>query len=261
MHKSGIGVFAGLLASAICVAGASAKDATPFFDKPLKVVRVKLPPDPDNPQSKPEVRCSYYPGFAVKEIDLGEEGDFQLSIVQGEDFQCRKQNASNEKIIASRDWSGYFAGVYRDYIFFDADDGWNDGMGFAVFNREGRKLFEDVAKDWAGISLIAVPGPTGVASRRALALRYRRVYEAKCSLAGAHPAECWQTIQRETGLTGAAPECMALYAKEQKRTPREAKQVLDDPTVIDYDVATTLAANGVHMTQVQQTPLKCRPAE
>ncbi|MGD0193033.1 MAG: hypothetical protein ABSD74_20035, partial [Rhizomicrobium sp.] len=197
----------------------------------------------------------------VKEIDTGEVDADQLSILNGEDIPCRKENAANEKIVASSNWSGYFAGAFGDYIFFSAGDGWNGGMGFAVFTRGGKKLFDDVAKDWSGISLTAVPAPPGIASNRAIGLRYTRVYGAPCSLANANAGACWRRIQHDTGLTGAAPDCRALYSIEQRRTPKLAKEVLDDPTVIEYDTATTIAANGVHVTAIQGAPLVCAPAE
>jgi hypothetical protein len=261
MRKIGLGLVVCLTAAVGCVATAQSKDATAFFDKPLKVVHVPLPHDPDNPQAKPEVRCSYFRGFAVKEIDTGEVDADQLSILDGENYPCRKENTANEKVVASYDWSGYFAGALGDYVFFNAGDGWNGGLGFAVFTHSGKKLFDDVAKDWSGIYLTALPAPAGIASNRAIALRYIRVYGAPCSLANAQAGACWQRIQHDTGLKGSAPDCKALYAKEQRRTPKLAKEVLDDPTVIEYDAATTIAANGVHITAVQHAPLTCAPAE
>jgi hypothetical protein len=241
------------------VVGAAAKDLTSLLEKPLNVIHVALPRDKDNPQARPEVRCSYYPDFMVKEIDLGEEGAAQLSILPGRNPDCAKKNALNEKIISPDEWTGYFGGVYDDYIFFDAEDGWNGGLGFAVFTRGAKKLFDDVAKRWAMVSVAAIPGPAGIASGRALALRYVRVYGAKCSLAAGDGASCWQKIQRDTGLEGPEPDCSADYAREQKRTPTSA--VLDDPTAIEYDVATTLAANGTHITAIAGERPTCRPED
>jgi hypothetical protein len=253
-------MFAGLLAGGVCVSGASARTSEPFFDKPLKVVHVTLPLDKDNPQSKPEVRCSYYPEFMVKEIDLGEEGDFQLSILSGKDPVCRKENAPNEKIVSPDDWTGYFDGVFRNYVFFSAEDGWNGGLGFAVFTPGAKKLFDDVAKKWEMIATTGLPPPAGIAGN-GLALRYIRVYGAKCSLAAANGDTCWTKIKNDTGLQGAAPDCKALYAREQKRTPKVAKEILDDPTAIEYDVATTLAMNGVHMVALPNSAPVCGPQD
>ena len=229
---------------------ASASDASSFLDRPLKIVRVPLPRDPDNPQAKPELSCTYYPRFAVKQIDLGELGASQLSVL-ADGSPCRKENATNEKIVSAKDWTGYFEGVKGNDIFFTAEDGWNDGLGFAVFTADARKLFEDVAKKWAGIELT----PSGIL------LRYERVYEAPCSLqSGA--AACWQTIRKATGLTDASPpDCKAAYVREQKRTPKFASQVLRDPTVIDFDVSITIEARTQKITPATGKALRCRPAD
>jgi len=263
MNKLGVSAIVAILSGACFCANADAKDASALFDKPLKVVHVKLPLDRDNPQAKPEVRCTYYPSFAVKEIDTGEEGADQLSILPAttKPHPCTKANAPDEKIVSPDDWNGYFKGAVGDYVFFDADDGWNGGLGFAVFTPGAKKLFEDVAKDWSSISLVAPLAPAGIPSGRALALRYIRVYGAKCSLGDAHAVQCWQKIEHDTGLDAAMPDCRALYVKEQKRTPQLAKEVLGDPAAVYYDVATTLAANGTHITALGTIPPVCYPQE
>ena len=236
--------------AAIAATLAWAGDASAFLDKPVKIVRAPLPRDPDNPQAKPELSCSYYPHFVVKQIDLGEPGADQLSIV-ADGSVCRRENAADEKIVSAKDWTGYFGGVKGDYIFFTAEDGWNDGLGFAVFTADAKKLFEDVAVKWAGVEL----RPSGIQ------LRYERVYEAPCSLQSA-TAACWQTIRQATGLTDASPpDCKAAYVREQKRTPKFARQALSDPTVIDYDVSVAIDAKTHKMMPATGKALRCRPAD
>ena len=232
----------------------SASTASSLFDKPLKTVRVPLPRDPDNPQSKAELSCAYYPRFVVKQIDLGEEGAYQLSIIPlsgQEQPACRKDNATNEKVVSADDWTGYFDGVKGNYVFFDAEDGWNDGMGFAVFTPEAKKIYDDVAKKWSSAEVT----PTGVA------LRYERVFGAKCSLQ-VDQATCWSQIKQATGLADATPpDCRAAYVKEQNRVPKFAKQTLSDPTIIDYDVSVTIDGTTQKTKAVTGKALRCRPAE
>lgn len=236
--------------AAIVATPAPAADASSFLDKPAKIVRVPLPRDPDNPQARPELSCTYYQRFAVKQIDLGELGADQLSIL-ADGTPCRKESVANEKIVSAKDWTGYFEGVKGNYIFFTAEDGWNDGLGFAVFTADARKLFEDVAKKWTGVEL----RPSG------MLLRYERVYEAPCSLQ-ADAAACWRTIMKATGLIGASPpNCKAAYVREQKRVPKFAKQALSDPTVIDYVVSTTIDARTQKITPATGEALRCRPAD
>jgi len=140
-------VCATMAACAVIAAVPARAAPSVLFDKPVKVVRHALPHDPDNPQAKAELRCSYYPHFMVKEIDLGEPGADQLSILPiaaGKSRDCKRANASDEIVV--KEWSGYLGGVKGEYIFWDADDGWNGGLGFAVTTADGKKLFDDVAK-------------------------------------------------------------------------------------------------------------------
>jgi hypothetical protein len=164
---------------------------------------------------------------------------------------CRKDNGANEKIVSADDWTGYFDGVKGSYVFFDADDGWNDGMGFAVFTPAAKKIYDDVAKRWSSAEIT----PTGVA------LHYERVFGAKCSLQ-VDQAACWDKIKQATGLADATPpDCKAAYVKEQKRVPKFAKQTLSDPTVIDYEVLVTIDGTTHKTTPVTGKALRCRPAD
>jgi hypothetical protein len=230
--------------------------ASSLYDKPVKRVRVQLPPDPEVPQNRARVTCYYFARFMVKEVDLGEVGAEQLSILPlaggPETAPCQRQNAAAEQVIDPRDWSGYFDGVKGDYVFFSADDGWNDGMGFAVFGAgDGKKLFDDVAKK--GFHPVTTT-PAG------LSLRYERVYGASCSLAE-DKAGCWDKIKAETGLAGAPPDCLAAYQREQKRVPKFAAETLKDPTVIDYEATVVLEGSAKTVTPVSGKALRCRPAE
>jgi hypothetical protein len=238
------------VAAFLSLHGADA-NAAANFDKPFKTVVVPLPRDPDNPQAKPALTCANYLHFMVKQIDTGEEGADQLSILPVRDQMpaCSRANFQDEKIVSPKDWSGYFSGVKGSYVIFDADDGWNDGLGFAVFDTEAKKLFDDVEKSWIDI---APSGP-------GLKLHYVRVYGAKCSLMAGET--CWAAIRKDTGLTGAAPDCAAAYRAEQKRTPRFAKEDLADPTVIDYEATATVGAHGARIAPVTGKALRCRPAE
>lgn len=249
---------------------ASAPVSSPLFDKPLQEKHVPLPKDPDNPQSKPMLSCFYYPHFMVKQVDLGELGAEQLSILPVSKGQaappCRRANAKDEMVIDAREWSGYFKGVKNDFVFFDADDGVNDGSGFAVFSgADGGKIFEDIAKsDLRSVALIA-PGPQSGPnsdSASAILLRYRRVYEAPCSLR-ADQKNCWNSIEQVTGLADIAPpNCDAAYQAEEKKSPANARETALDPSVITYEVEVVLDSRD---TAMRVTPtskaVECYPAD
>jgi hypothetical protein len=243
-------VFIGVATAAQVVAGG----ANPSFDAPLRAIHVALPRDKDNRDAKPEVRCTYFAHFMVKEIDLGEIGAYQLSIlpVAQKPPACRSKKAQGERIVSADDWTGYFKGAAGNYIFFDAEDGWNGGLGFAIFTPDAKKLFDDVAK--GTISVMQ-------ATDAELLLRYRRVYGAKCSLGDKNAIECWKTIEKQTGINSPMPDCKSLYAREQKHTPQFAKEVLNDPAVVDYDAAATLSATGSHVTAVSGRAISCAPQD
>ncbi|HSI05000.1 MAG TPA: hypothetical protein VLC93_11000, partial [Myxococcota bacterium] len=42
------------------------------------------------------------------------------------------------------DWGGYYAGALGDLVVFNGDDGWNGGMGFAIYDTtNGNQVFKD----------------------------------------------------------------------------------------------------------------------
>jgi len=210
-----------------------AADSAALFEKPLRETRAPLPRDPDNPQSKPILSCFYYPHFVVKQVDLGELGAEQLSIIPVPKGQtapdCHRANVKNEMVIDARQWSGYFKGVKGDFAFFDADEGADNAMGFAVFNGlDGTKLFEDVTAGMRAVELTSPP--SGVADTAAVKLSYRRTYQASCSLR-ADEKNCWSKIREATGLADLAPpDCAAAYKGAAAK----------DPSVIGYSVEVVL---------------------
>ncbi|MFY9639444.1 MAG: hypothetical protein WCD20_02315 [Rhodomicrobium sp.] len=228
-----------------------AKDAAGLFDKPAKVTKVPLAADPQNPQSKPMLSCFYFANFAVKQIDRGEVGAEQLSVVPlggAEPYQCREANIAGEKVVDVKEWSGYFKGVKGNYVFFDADDGLNGGLGFAVFDAsDGKKLFEDTTKGLHAIKLT----PAG------MVLKYTRVYAPGCSLF-ADAAGCWAKVKQGTGLTQASPpDCAAAYKAEEKRMKGSSHSAASVPSVVQYEVETVLNSG---QTKVSAAPgqVSCR---
>jgi len=107
----------------LCPASSWGRDGrTPsLFDKPLLEKHAPLPRDPANPQFKPLLSCFYYPLFMVKQVDLGEEGAEQLSILYREKGReqplCRRANAKDEMVINPNEWTGYFKGVRGKFVF------------------------------------------------------------------------------------------------------------------------------------------------
>src|SRR5262249_20801476 len=105
------------------------------FDKPVSQRTVNLGGSNSTTQGHAKVTCYFFSTFMVKEVDLGEKGASRLSIVPSSKKNppaCSRLRDQAEKVVNPDDWSGYFKGVKGNLVFFDADDGVNGGMGFAV---------------------------------------------------------------------------------------------------------------------------------
>ncbi|MGA3080038.1 MAG: hypothetical protein ABSD44_01500 [Terracidiphilus sp.] len=216
--------------------------------------------------------CFYYPNFMVKQVDLGEKGAEQLSILpywvkDNKEPPCIRANAKDEMVIDSRALLGYFEGVKNDFVFLESADGFDGGSFFGVFNAvEDSKIFFDAAK-WIKnsaefTSLVVVNYPKSDNDNdSALKLRYRRVYRAPCSLR-THEKNCWSLIRKITGLTESLPpNCSAAYEAMEKEYPEDAKGWKTDTSVITYDVEVVLdSGTAIRVTPVSKA-MECYPAE
>lgn len=107
------------------------------FDAPTKVETKDL-------GANRTLTCWRYPNVLVKQVDAHEKGAARLSFVRFDATApaCEEPLAPTEKVLA--DWSGYYAGAFGALVIFDADDGWNGGMGFAVYDATtGAQVFKD----------------------------------------------------------------------------------------------------------------------
>src|SRR5579883_2345248 len=186
-----------------------------LFDAPLQTLTRTLPAAKGH--NKTVITCRYYAHFMVKQVDEGEVGAAQLSIVPlggSAKPACQRPNVASEKVVSPRDWSGYFKGVKGDYVLFDADDGVNGGLGFAVIAAAtAKKRFEDSAV--GALKGVALAGDV-------LTLRYARSYSAECSVpTTATPAGARSRRRRARPVPGSrtAP---ADISRPRTRWPRGA---------------------------------------
>ncbi len=228
------------------------------FDKPLSKKSVDLGPSESNPNIHGKVTCYYYPGFMVKEVDLGEKGAERLAIVAAGKTAapCTRARSKREKVVNPDEWSGYFKGVKGNLVFFDADDGWNGGVGFAVYDAKTmKKIYEDVAL--GRVKFSDASGPD-------VSIAYTRVVDGGCNLPK-EQAACWSSIQKKLSLeaAAAAPDCKAGYEKSAqamakarcsgnpkadsqcmaKELPLARQQANDASSVISYPVSVVLGPN------------------
>jgi hypothetical protein len=257
-----------LLGPVVSVAWAGV--SSPLFDKPLREIHTPLPSDPYNPQFKPMLSCFYYPNFMVKQIDLGEKGAEQLSILpywmkDNKEPPCLRANAKDEMVTDRKICDCYFEGVKNDFVFFRSVNDSEGGLGFAVFNSvNASSIFIDAAKliknstEFTNLALLNHPENE---NESVLELRYRRVYRTPCSLR-ADERNCWSLVRHITGLTESSPpNCATAYDTEEKMSPENAKSWRTDPSVITYDVEVVLdSGNVVRLTPVSKA-MECYPAE
>lgn len=189
-----------------------------LFDPPLDTMLVKLAPSPEAPGLTPQVSCFYYPTFMVKQVDLGEKGAESHAVVPAFDGKPPCERVQDGEILL-QDWHGYFLGVKGNYVFLDADDGFNGGVPFAVFSatdKTGGKLFEDARDGFQAVDLDA----------QGLYLRLTRVLSADCS--ALIDKICWTKIQAVTGLPeDRKPDCKPAYDRDAPGFP-------DVPSVVKY---------------------------
>ena len=176
------------------------------FDPPRSKKTVVLGPSPARTKTLAKVNCYVYPAFMVKEVDMGEKGAERLAIVpiaHGVVPPCTRAKGRTEMVINPDEWSGYFKGVKGDLVFFDADDGWNGGMGFIVYSsKTGKKLFEDSRAGDLGF----LPPQNGQ-----IVLRYTRIIDSRCNLPREQEA-CWQQVTKTVGVEKLPqPDCQKAY--------------------------------------------------
>lgn len=188
------------------------------FDVPLKKKVLDYGPSPYYPNGRyrKELSCYFYPKFTVKQYDEGEKGAEWLAIVPvvgRAEPQCALHHGSGEKIIRYPEWSGYFNGVKGDLVFFDAPDGWDEGMPFVIYDsRTVTKVFEDSYHDTSFLTTKSENSPFNhmlvmEAANGQVSLKYLRVAEAGCDLHKEGPS-CWESVRKKLGIEIAeAPVC------------------------------------------------------
>ena len=236
-----------------CVLAFSTLALAQSFDAPLNKKVVDFGTSPHHPAAQHErikLTCYYYPTFMVKQYDEGEKGAEWLSIAPMEKCAqpgCTKSHPPGEKLIDPSDWGGYFKGVKGELVFFDADDGHEGGLPFAIFEaKTARKIFEDTAYDSTMWNKKAAPSPFNrlrieTSPDQQIILRYLRVVEGGCDLHQEKTA-CWDRIRAKLELrTTEMPACSGYekiterwdsavaYPVEVSLFPQPAIKTIDGP--------------------------------
>ncbi len=185
------------------------------FDKPLRTTVVDLGPSPFYRASqhvRNKLTCYYYSSFAVKQYDEGQKGAEWFSTVSSPTAACTRRHEKDERVYLYPDaWKGYFRGAKGALMLFDAPDGQNGGLPFAVFDVEtGRKLFEDSSLLDYQQKALHIKNAFRITSEPRLT--YLRVVPAGCDLR-AELADCWNKVRTDLGITQAAKPVCSGYEK------------------------------------------------
>lgn len=228
------------------------------FDVPLKKNVVDFGPSPYMRGYRNRLSCYFYLTFVVMEYDEGQKGAEWHAIVpiqNGIAPACIEPDKPGQKII-KHEWGGYFKGVKENLVFFDAADGTDGGIPFAVYDSgTGKKIFEDSAYESRGsrgykkvVDASFNRLRFSKTSDGRLSLRYLRVIEADCDL-HAEKAACWQKIKKELGLKNAQVPICTDY--EGKPAPW--------PSAIAYRVEVSLYPQP--STSRVAGPVECWPVD
>jgi hypothetical protein len=164
------------------------------FDGPTKKEVVDNGPSPysdpkENRRNK--LSCYLYATFMVKQYDEGEKGSECLAIAPIDGRvrpPCALSHGASEKVIAPSEWTGYFMGAKGSLAFFSAEDGFNAGLPFAVYDsKTGTKVFEDSYNDTSIFNQKVASSAFNhmkvfEGKDEEFSLKYLRVVEAGCDL-------------------------------------------------------------------------------
>jgi hypothetical protein len=236
--------------------------ATQTFDRPLEKKVLDLGSSLGNPPGvqrlRIELSCYYFQNLVVKQYDDGGlKGSVWLSIVTRPDWsrpECTESHEPGEKVIDGKEWSGYFKGVKGNLVFFNADDGYDGGLPFAVFDsRTGKKIFHDSAYEasmWDKRTRGGLFDHLRVdkAKSGTFHLRYLRVVEAGCDL-HRDKMKCWASVKSKLGLKDTLMESCSGYEHISAHYD----------SVVAYPVEVLLTAQPV--IKAVPGPVKCWPID
>jgi hypothetical protein len=144
--------------------------------------------------------------------------------------------------------------VKQDYVFFNAEDGFNQGYPFAVFNAAtGKKIYEDS-------SLVPEDGVDTLQTYEELdgkiVIRYTRVSPGDCSI----PKDktiCWERLRKKNGLPPSpVPKC----SRYDESLNAINEKYLDNPSVIGYPVEVNLST-ATPSVKIMPGPVACWGAD
>jgi hypothetical protein len=225
----------GLTACVLISLAAQAQDADRLaaqLDRPVatKTVPAKSDDDPTG-----EIQCTYYHDFMLRETstDTPDPNNATLIPIAAGAPRPGCEAVQRDKVLTLRTEGYSYIGRKGRFLLFSATDP-NGAVPFIVLDAEsGKAVFDDGTPPDRGIQTVVLEG--GV-----LHLGYTRAFNASCSLLE-DPSGCWFRLAADGKVpAGIAPPPRDLCAAPYK----EENAPADDPSIVSYDVDTTIDAQG-----------------
>lgn len=236
------GLWAGLGAAClISVSGAPAlaQKAGAVFDKPASTKTL-------GKDDTPKVICTAYADVIVREVQDGPTSE-KAMLLRGANAACAAKAPAGAITIETEGL--YLLGRKGDYLVFSALDA-NGAADFAVIDaRTGKSVLKDATSGTPEFKSASAAGG-------ATTLVYRRGINAPCSLPNSG-ARCWGSLVDD----GKIPDSLARPAPDASlcgASYKKAKSPKDNPSVIAFDVETTIDAAGKVAT-VAKGKVACEP--
>jgi hypothetical protein len=191
------------------------------FDRAVSVTKVP-PKSADDPAG--QITCTFYRDLMVRESGTDTPDPNDAVLVRGKAPRCDTTHRADDIELKTEGFS--LLDRKGPFLFFGATDP-NGAIPFKVIDLSGRVIFEDGTPADRGIQSVVV-------ENGALHMRYRRGFNASCSLMQ-NAANCWSKLVAE----GKLPQDMAQPVSSSTlcaASYKADKAPADDPSIVMYDV-------------------------
>jgi hypothetical protein len=216
------------------------------LDRPVatKKVPAKSDDDPDG-----QIKCTYYRDFMLRETgtDTPDPNDAKLFPVAAGAARPNCDASQRDDAVSLKTEGYSYIGRKGRFLLFSATDP-NGAVPFTVLDADsGKAIFADGTPADRGIQVVALDHDT-------LHLGYTRAFNAPCSLLK-DLAACWSSLVAD----GTVPRGMAQPPRDLcAASYKEESAPADDPSIVSYDVDTTIDAQGqAHV--VAHSAIGCAP--
>ena len=183
---------------------------------------------------------------------------------------CRYEQSPSAIILGSSETNVFFRGTVGRYVFVSDADSISGAASFSIYDvLSGKRIYQDYAEGDFDTTAI---------DTNVLRLRYRRAYNADCSMV-AQAEQCWAAIRKTTLLPPEPkPNCLNSYRVAKENAARNHCLQSSNPRCIQEEIRSLSAMDKspsfisfpVEISNLNETalkphptagPLNCWPAE